>query len=71
MTIDCTPNCPRCHTPLSLVDNELSPVIWCCDQHFSETGIESIFLTLIDIDHVIRDAAAWDDIVAEHPKFET
>lgn len=69
--IPITPNCPRCGTPLSLFDNELPcGTIWYCDQHMPETGCESIFLTLADVDAVLRDPAAWDAIVAEIQRFE-
>lgn len=66
-----TPNCPRCGVPLSLFDNELPcGTIWYCDNHMPETGLESVFLTLRDIDRVLRDPAAWDVIVADHQRIE-
>ena len=67
MTINTTPNCPKCGVALSLFDNELPcGTVWYCDQHEAETGCESIFLTLPDIDAILRDGDVWDAIVVEH-----
>lgn len=70
LDIPITPNCPNCHTPLSLFDNELPcGAIWYCDQHLSD-GIEAVFMTLRDVDAVLRDPDVWLAIVDEHQEYE-
>lgn len=68
--IDCTPSCPKCGVPMALFDNELPFTIWYCDQHQADTGCEAIYLTLADVDRVLRDPAAWQRIVDEHKRYE-
>lgn len=68
--IQITPNCPACHTPLSLFDNELPfGSLWYCEEHAAE-GVDVIYLTLADVDRVLRDPAAWQRIVDEHKRYE-
>ncbi len=71
MIIETTPLCPKCSIPLSLFDPDLPcGTLWYCDQHAADTGLDSIYLTLPDVDTVLRDPAAWDTLVAEQQAIE-
>ncbi len=69
--IEITPNCPKCRVPLSLFDPDLPcGTLWMCNEHLLDTGLESVYLTLPDVDAVLRDPAAWDTLVAEQQAIE-